>query len=55
MAKDAEKNLICRCRQLFVNGRIRAEILYLETVGPEPLAPEEGAGEYGLSVESVNE
>ncbi len=28
-------------RQLFVNGRIRAEVLYRETVGPEPLSPEQ--------------
>ena len=42
-------------RQLFVNGRIRAEILYRETVGPEPLTPEEVAGEYGLPVEAVAE
>ena len=32
-------------RQLFVHGRIRAEILYRETVGPEPLTPEEVASE----------
>ena len=32
-------------RQLFVNGRIRAEILYRETVGQEPLTPEEVARE----------
>jgi hypothetical protein len=42
-------------RQLFVNGRIRAEILYRETVGPEPLTPEEVAREYGLPVEAVAE
>ncbi len=42
-------------RQLFVNGRIRAEILYRETIGPEPLAPEEVAREYGLPVEAVAE
>jgi hypothetical protein len=42
-------------RQLFVHGRIRAEILYRETVGPEPLTPEEVAGEYGLPVEAVLE
>ena len=42
-------------RQLFVNGRIRAEILYRETVGPEPLSPEEVAREYGLPVEAVAE
>jgi uncharacterized protein (DUF433 family) len=42
-------------RQLFVNGRIRAEVLYRETVGSEPLAPEEVAREYGLPVEAVLE
>ncbi len=42
-------------RQLFVNGRIRAEILYRETIGLEPLTPEEVAGEYGLPVEAVLE
>jgi hypothetical protein len=38
-----------------VNGRIRAEILYRETVGPEPLIPQEVAKEYGLPVEAVLE
>jgi hypothetical protein len=42
-------------RQLFVNGRIRAEILYRETVGLEPLTPEEVAREYGLPVDAVAE
>jgi hypothetical protein len=42
-------------RQLFVNGRIRAEVLYRETVGSEPLTPEQVAGEYGLPVEAVLE
>ncbi len=42
-------------RQLFVNGRIRAEILYRETVGPEPLTPEEVAKEYALPVAAVLE
>ena len=42
-------------RQLFVNGRIRAEILYRETVGTQPLSPEEVAKEYGLPVEAVIE
>jgi hypothetical protein len=42
-------------RQLFVNGRIRAEILYRETLGPEPLTPAEVAREYGLPVEAVAE
>jgi hypothetical protein len=42
-------------RQLFVNGRIRAEILYRETVGSEPLTPEEVAKEYHLPIEAVKE
>ena len=42
-------------RQLFVNGRIRAEILYRETVGREPLTPAEVAREYGLPIEAVTE
>ena len=40
-------------RQLFVNGRIRAEVLYRETVGREPRTPEEVAREYGLPIEAV--
>jgi len=42
-------------RQLFVNGRIRAEILYRETVGREPLTPAEVAREYDLPIEAVAE
>ena len=42
-------------RQLFVNGRIRAEILYRLTVGTEPLTPDEVAREYGIPVEAVRE
>ncbi len=42
-------------RQLFVLGRIRAEVLYRETIGREPLTPEEVAREYGLPVEAVQE
>src|SRR5437763_8378207 len=42
-------------RQLFVNGRIRAEVLYRETLGLEPLTPEEVAREYGLPVAAVRE
>src|SRR5262245_32326790 len=41
-------------KQLFV-GRIRAEVLYRETVGREALTPEGVAREYGLSVEAVFE
>ncbi len=42
-------------RQLFVNGRIRAEVLYRETIGLEPLTPEEVAQEYRLPVQAVLE
>jgi uncharacterized protein (DUF433 family) len=42
-------------QQLFVNGRIRAEVLYRETIGPEPLTPEQVAAEYQLPVEAVLE
>jgi uncharacterized protein (DUF433 family) len=42
-------------RQLFVNGRIRAEVLYRETVGLEPLTPAEVAREYDVPVEAVLE
>ncbi len=41
-------------RQLFF-GRIRAEVLYRETVGREPLTPEEVAREYGVPVGAVLE
>src|SRR5947209_2074279 len=43
-----------RYRQLFF-GRIRAEVLYRETVGREPLTPEEVAREYNIPVEAVLE
>ena len=41
-------------RQLFY-GRIRAEVLYRETVGQEPLTPDEVAHEYDIPVEAVLE
>jgi hypothetical protein len=41
-------------RQLFV-GRIRAEVLYRETTGIDPLTPEEVAREYNVPVEAVQE
>jgi hypothetical protein len=44
-----------RYEQLAACGRIRAEILYRETVGPEPLSPEQVAKEYSLPVEAVLE
>ncbi len=43
-----------RYRRLFF-GRIRAEVLYRETVGTEPLTPEEVATEYNVPVEAVRE
>lgn len=42
-------------RQLFVNGRIRAEVLYRETVGREPLTPAGVAREYNVPIEAVLE
>jgi hypothetical protein len=43
-----------RYRQLFV-GRIRAEVLYRETIGNEPLTAEEVAKEFNVPVEAVLE
>ena len=42
-------------KQLYVEGRIRAEVIYRETVGLEPLTPEEVAREYDIPVEAVHE
>jgi hypothetical protein len=42
-------------QQLAVNGRIRAEILYRETLGPEASMPEDVARAYNLPVEAVLE
>ena len=42
-------------RQQYVTGRIRAEVIYRETVGLEPLTPEQVAGEYNIPVEAVHE
>ena len=44
-----------RYRQLFVNGRIKAEVLYRQTVGLEARTAEEVAADYGLPVEAVLE
>jgi hypothetical protein len=41
-------------QQLFC-GRIRAEVLYRETVGKDPLTPGEVAAEYSVPVEAVLE
>jgi uncharacterized protein (DUF433 family) len=43
-----------RYRQLYVKGRkIRAEVLYRQTIGEEPRTPEEVAQDYDLPVEAV--
>jgi hypothetical protein len=42
-------------RQLYVDSRIRAEVIYRETVRLEPLTPEEVAREYSIPVEAVHE
>jgi uncharacterized protein (DUF433 family) len=43
-------------RQLFLKGkRIRAEVLYRETVGLEPRTPEQVAEDYGVPLEAVLE
>src|SRR5690242_10441677 len=42
-------------RQLYVAGRIRAEVIYRETVGLEPLTPDQVASEYNIPVEAVQE
>jgi hypothetical protein len=42
-------------RQLAVNGRIRAEIIYRQTVGLEPMTPEQVAKDYNIPVEAVLE
>ena len=42
-------------RQLYVAGRIRAEVIYRETVGLEPLTSEQVASEYSFPVEAVHE
>jgi hypothetical protein len=44
-----------RYRQLFVNGRIMAEILYRQTVGCEAVTPQQVAADYGLPVAAVLE
>src|SRR5688572_25355298 len=41
-------------KQLFC-GRIRAEVLFRETVGQEPLTPEEVANQYHVPLEAVLE
>ena len=43
-------------RQLFIKGRrIRAEVLYRETLGDEARTPEELAEDFDLPVEAVRE
>jgi uncharacterized protein (DUF433 family) len=41
--------------QLAVDGRIRTEILFRETIGPEPATAEEVAKNYSLPLEAVLE
>jgi hypothetical protein len=43
-----------RYKQLFF-GRIRAEVFYRETIGPEPLTPDEVAREYNVPLDAVLE
>ena len=43
-------------RQLFIKGRkIRAEVIYRETVGREPRTPEEVAADFDIPVQAVRE
>lgn len=43
-------------RSLFIKGRrLRAELLYRETIGEEPRTPDEVARDYGLPLEAVQE
>ena len=45
-----------RYKQLFLKERkIRAEIFYRATVGPEPRTPQEVADDFGVPVEAVQE
>ena len=42
-------------RQFYVAGCIRAEVIYRETVGVEPLTLEQVADEYNIPLEAVRE
>lgn len=42
-------------RQLFVDGRIRAETIYHDTLEPEARTPEEIAWDYDIPLEAVHE
>jgi uncharacterized protein (DUF433 family) len=43
-------------KQLFIKGRrIRAEVIYRQTIGLEPRTPQEVADDYELSLEAVQE
>lgn len=52
--KHLERKPGSNYEQLFC-GRIRAEVLYRETVGAEPLTPEEVAREYNVPLAAVLE
>jgi uncharacterized protein (DUF433 family) len=54
--KHLARRLGSNYRQLFVKGRrIRAEVLYRQTVGTEPRTPEEVAKAYEVPIEAVQE
>ncbi len=54
--KHLERRLNSNYKQLFVKGvRIRAEVLFGQTVGEDARSPEEVARDYDLPVENVQE
>jgi len=54
--KHLERRRDSNYKQLFVKGvRIRAEVLYRETLGEEARTPEELAHDFDLPVEAVRE
>lgn len=54
--KHLERRLSSNYKQLFVKGlRIRAEVLFGQTVGEDARSPEEVARDYDLPVEIVHE
>ena len=60
MAEQAQYKYLCPKRgssyqQLYVQGRIRAEVIYRETVGREPRTPEEVARDYNIPIDAVQE
>lgn len=54
--KHLEPRACSNYRQLFIKGRrIRAEVLYRETVGEDPRTAEEVARDFDLPLEAVQE